>query len=100
MTSMRGDIVNRVKRLPKPSLAAEALQPVFEAVSNSLHAVEDAFGDQYQQQGKTLSRSPILVRRMTSKLPSMTMALVLSRLDLRRFAPPTRIIKSRVVVKA
>ena len=52
MTSMRGDIVNRVKRLPKPSLAAEALQPVFEAVSNSLHAVEDAFGDQYQQQGK------------------------------------------------
>lgn len=63
MTSMRGDIVNRVKRLPKPSLAAEALQPVFEAVSNSLHAVEDAFGDQYQQQGKitvtiTNSRSP------------------------------------------
>lgn len=52
MTSMRGDIVNRVKRLPKPSMAAEALQPVFEAVSNSLHAVEDAFGDQYQQQGK------------------------------------------------
>lgn len=63
MTSMRGDIVNRVKRLPKPSLAAEALQPVFEAVSNSLHAVEDAFGDQYQQQGKitvtiTNPRSP------------------------------------------
>lgn len=52
MTSMRGDIVNRVKRLPKPSQAAEALQPVFEAVSNSLHAVEDAFGDQYQQKGK------------------------------------------------
>jgi hypothetical protein len=51
MTSMRGDIVNRVKRLPKPSQAAEALQPVFEAVSNSLHAVEDAFGDQYQAQG-------------------------------------------------
>lgn len=63
MTSMRGDIVNRVKRLPKPSLAAEALQPVFEAVSNSLHAVEDAFADQYQQMGKitvsvTAPRSP------------------------------------------
>lgn len=45
MTSMQGDIVNRVKRLPKPSQAAEALQPVFEAVSNSLHAIEDAFGE-------------------------------------------------------
>jgi hypothetical protein len=51
MTSLSGDIVNRVKRLPKPTLAAEALQPVFEAVSNSLHAVEDAFGDAYQQRG-------------------------------------------------
>lgn len=52
MTSMQGDIVNRVKRLPKPSLAAEALQPVFEAVSNSLHAIEDAFGPAlYQSQG-------------------------------------------------
>ena len=52
MTSMQGDIVNRVKRLPKPSLAAEALQPVFEAVSNSLHAIEDAFGPGlYQSRG-------------------------------------------------
>lgn len=51
MTSMRGDIVNRVKRLPKPTRAAEALQPVFEAVSNSLHAIEDAFGDQFQSRG-------------------------------------------------
>ena len=52
MTSMRGDIVNRVKRLPKPTQAAEALQPVFEAVSNSLHAIEDAFGDGYQEMGE------------------------------------------------
>lgn len=52
MTSMQGDIVNRVKRLPKPSQAAEALQPVFEAVSNSLHAIEDAFGATgYQSRG-------------------------------------------------
>lgn len=49
---MWGDIVNRVKRLPKPSQAAEALQPVFEAVSNALHAIEDAFGDaMYQTKG-------------------------------------------------
>lgn len=52
MTSMQGDIVNRVKRLPKPAQAAEALQPVFEAVSNSLHAVEDAFGGEYQNRGQ------------------------------------------------
>jgi hypothetical protein len=52
MTSLRGDVVNRVRRLPKPTQAAEALQPVFEAVSNSLHAVEDAYQDQYQSRGK------------------------------------------------
>ena len=49
---MRGDIINRVRRLPKPTQAAEALQPVFEAVSNALHAVEDAFGEQYQVRGR------------------------------------------------
>ncbi|MCZ8164032.1 MAG: ATP-binding protein [Microcystis sp. LE19-98.1E] len=52
MTSLRGDVVNRVRRLPKPTQAAEALQPVFEAVSNSLHAVEDAYRDEYQARGK------------------------------------------------
>jgi hypothetical protein len=52
MTSLRGDVVNRVRRLPKPTQAAEALQPVFEAVSNSLHAVEDAFLDDYQARGR------------------------------------------------
>ncbi len=40
---MEGDIVNRVRRLPKPSSASTALQPLFEAVSNALHAIEDRF---------------------------------------------------------
>ncbi|MGE4045719.1 MAG: ATP-binding protein [Acetobacteraceae bacterium] len=44
MTEMIGDIVNRVRRLPKPTNAAEALQPLFEAVSNAMHATEDLFG--------------------------------------------------------
>lgn len=52
MTSMQGDIVNRVRRLPKPSNAAEALQPLFEAVSNSLHAIEDLFGEQSRAKGQ------------------------------------------------
>lgn len=41
MTSLTGDIINRVRRLPKPTSAAEALQPLFEAVSNAMHAVDD-----------------------------------------------------------
>lgn len=60
---MQGDIVNRVKRLPKPSLAAEALQPVFEAVSNSLHAIEDAFGDPLYQSRGTIS---VTIRNLRS----------------------------------
>ena len=52
MTSLRGDVVNRVRRLPKPTQAAEALQPVFEAISNALHAVEDKFGTDYQTRGR------------------------------------------------
>ncbi len=42
MPSLAGDIINRVRRLPKPTGAAEALQPLFEAVSNGMHAVDDA----------------------------------------------------------
>lgn len=52
MTSMKGDIVNRVKRLPKPTKASEAIQPLFEAISNAMHAVEDKFGDRTTTDGK------------------------------------------------
>ncbi|MEO9824382.1 MAG: ATP-binding protein [Paracoccaceae bacterium] len=41
MVSLRGDIVNRIRRLPKPTSSSEALQPIFEAVSNAIHAVDD-----------------------------------------------------------
>jgi hypothetical protein len=51
MTAMRGDVLNRVKRLPKPSKVAEALQPLFEAVSNAAHAVEEAFLTIWIQKG-------------------------------------------------
>jgi hypothetical protein len=44
MTSMKGDVINRVRRFPKPTRSAQALQPLFEAVSNAKHAVEDRFG--------------------------------------------------------
>lgn len=51
MANLKGDIVNRVKRLPKPSTSGEALQPVFEAVSNALHAVDDRFASAEGQNG-------------------------------------------------
>jgi hypothetical protein len=37
------NIENRVRKLPKPSNATQGLQPLFEAVSNSMYAVEDRF---------------------------------------------------------
>jgi anti-sigma regulatory factor (Ser/Thr protein kinase) len=52
MTQIKGDLVNRVKRLPKPTSAAEALQPLFEAVSNSIHAIDDRFGVKANESGE------------------------------------------------
>lgn len=52
MTSLTGDIVNRVRRLPKPTSAAEALQPLFEAISNAMHAIEDRFGPRSAELGR------------------------------------------------
>ena len=52
MTSMQGDILNRVKRLPKPSKSSEALQPLLEAVSNALYAVEDRFKESASSAGR------------------------------------------------
>lgn len=49
---MQGDIVNRVKRLPKPGSSSSALQPLFEAVSNALHAVENKFKEQVIEEGR------------------------------------------------
>ncbi|MCF7699834.1 hypothetical protein [Loktanella sp. M215] len=41
MASIDQNIVNRVRKLTKPSNAAQALQPVFEAVSNAKFAIDD-----------------------------------------------------------
>ncbi|MBF9049868.1 hypothetical protein GTA62_13155 [Roseobacter sp. HKCCD9010] len=51
MTQLIGDVANRVLRLPKPSNTADALQPVFEAVSNGMHAIQDKFRDKAQSAG-------------------------------------------------
>lgn len=45
MPTLTPNIENRVRKLPKPSNAAQGLQPLFEAVSNAMFALEDRLGD-------------------------------------------------------
>ena len=52
MTSLRPNLVKRIDRLPKPTNVAGALQPLFEAISNSIHSVQARFGDQVTGLGK------------------------------------------------
>ena len=39
--TLHQDIENRVRKLPKPSTESQGLLPVFEAISNAFHAIED-----------------------------------------------------------
>lgn len=52
MTSLNTNIVGRVKRLPKPKTTREAMQPVFEAISNAIHATEARFGKKVSTKGE------------------------------------------------
>lgn len=48
MTTLSENLVNRVRKLTKPSTAAQAMQPFLEAVSNAMMAIDDrheAFGE-------------------------------------------------------
>ena len=45
MATLTQNIENRVRKLAKPSNAAQGLQPLFEAVSNSMYAIEDVLGE-------------------------------------------------------
>jgi hypothetical protein len=56
------NLVKRVERLPKPSHSAEAMQPLFEAISNSIHSTQDKFKRRVNNEGRiiveiTLDRS-------------------------------------------
>lgn len=44
MPTLTPNIENRVRKLPKPSNVTQALQPLFEAVSNAVFALEDRLG--------------------------------------------------------
>lgn len=52
MPTLSENIQNRVNKLPKPSNYAQALQPVFEAISNAKFAIYDRFGAQALERGK------------------------------------------------
>lgn len=54
MTSLRPNLVKRIDRLPKPTNVAAAMQPLFEAISNSIHSVQAKFGDTVQAQGRVV----------------------------------------------
>jgi hypothetical protein len=49
MPTLTPNIENRVRKLPKPSNATQGLQPLFEAVSNSVYAIEDRPGIDVQK---------------------------------------------------
>src|SRR3981081_2049416 len=51
-TSLRPNLVKRVERLPKPTNVAGALQPLFEAISNSIHSTQAKFRDSAPRRGK------------------------------------------------
>lgn len=54
MPSLRTNLVKRIDRLPKPSNTADAMQPLFEAVSNSIHSTQDRFRENVARDGRVV----------------------------------------------
>jgi hypothetical protein len=52
MTSLKPNLVKRVERLPKPTDVADAMQPLFEAISNAIHSTQAKFGDHVAKLGR------------------------------------------------
>lgn len=54
MASLKSDIVKRVERLPKPSRPSEAMIPIFEAISNSIHSTIEKFDNKVSKNGEII----------------------------------------------
>lgn len=52
MTSLRPNIVKRIDRLPKPKNVSAAMQPLFEAISNAIHSVQNRFAGTVSHDGQ------------------------------------------------
>lgn len=68
MPSLKTNLVKRIDRLPKPTNAADAMQPLFEAVSNSIHSTQDRFKDSVATQGKITVTLTMASRQAPSKI--------------------------------
>lgn len=53
-TSLRPNLVKRIERLPKPTNVTGALQPLFEAISNSIHSTQAKFGKSVTRNGQVV----------------------------------------------
>lgn len=68
MPSLKTNLVKRIDRLPKPTNAADAMQPLFEAVSNSIHSTQDRFKENVATQGKIIVTLTMASRQSPSKI--------------------------------
>lgn len=51
MTTLKSNLVKRIERLPKPSNVTDALQPLFEAISNAIHSTQGKYKDKVSTEG-------------------------------------------------
>ena len=54
MASLRPNLVKRIARLPKPANVADALQPLFEAISNAIHSTQARFKEHVARDGRVI----------------------------------------------
>jgi len=68
MPSLKTNLVKRIDRLPKPNNAADAMQPLFEAVSNSIHSTQDRFKENVGTKGEIIVTLTMASRQAPSKI--------------------------------
>ena len=79
MTSLRPNIVKRIDRLPKPKNVAAAMQPLFEAISNAIHSVQNRFEETVSQTALSTSLSTPTETRIRCGRQWKTMVLASMR---------------------
>lgn len=65
MTSLKPNLVKRIQRLPKPSNAGSALQPLFEAIMNAIHSCQLKHGVNVEAFGKVVVTVSVDRRKAT-----------------------------------
>lgn len=68
MPSLKSNLVKRIDRLPKPGNAADAMQPLFEAVSNSIHSTQDRFKENVAAKGRIVVALTMARRQAPAKI--------------------------------